>query len=311
MAGPPDPSSVRVSGDWHHFDVRANGLRFHAVEAPGPQPADRPLVLLLHGFGEFWWSWRHQIPALTDAGFRAVAVDLRGYGDSDKPPRGYDGWTLAGDTNGLIRALGHSDATLVGHADGGLVCWATATLHPRVVSRVAVIASPHPRALRRAVIRDRRQRSAFLPGFLHNQLPRLGERRLAQRDGAYIAQYFAERAAPSWQGTSDYAEAVELNRSAIQIPYVAHSSLEYRRWAFRSQFRPDGSRFMDLMNQRLHIPVLALRGGDDPYILDHVMAASHRWSAHLEYREIDDAAHFVHQEQPDAVTERLLGLLSE
>ena len=126
MAGP-DPSSVRIPGSWHHFDVRANGLRFHAVEMDGRWLADRPLVLLLHGFGEFWWSWRHQLTALTDAGYRAVAVDLRGYGDSDKPPRGYDGWTLAGDTNGLIRALGHTEAGLVGHADGGLVCWATAT----------------------------------------------------------------------------------------------------------------------------------------------------------------------------------------
>ena len=65
-----------------------------------------PLVVLLHGFPEFWWTWRRQLPALADAGFRAVAVDLRGYGDSDKPPRGYDLWTLAGDVAGLIRALG-------------------------------------------------------------------------------------------------------------------------------------------------------------------------------------------------------------
>ena len=68
--------------------------------------AGAPLVVLLHGFPEFWWTWRRQLPALADAGFRAVAVDLRGYGDSDKPPRGYDLWTLAGDVAGLIRALG-------------------------------------------------------------------------------------------------------------------------------------------------------------------------------------------------------------
>ena len=87
--------------------------------------------ILLHGFGSFWWSWRHQLRGLTGA--RVVAVDLRGYGGSDKPPRGYDGWTLAGDTAGLIRALGHSSATLIGHAEGGLACWATALLHARRV----------------------------------------------------------------------------------------------------------------------------------------------------------------------------------
>ena len=121
----------------------------------------RTLVLMLHGFGEFWWSWRHQLTSLTEAGYRAVAVDLRGYGDSDKPPRGYDGWTLAGDTNGPIRSLGHSNATLVGHADGGLVLGHGGVAPARVVSRIAVVASPHPIALRRAKLRNKDQRDAF------------------------------------------------------------------------------------------------------------------------------------------------------
>lgn len=102
---------TRIAGPWRHLDVHANGIRFHVVEAvpsgqpegpdaatPPMQPAlARPLVILLHGFGSFWWSWRHQLCGLTGA--RVVAVDLRGYGGSDKPPRGYDGWTLAGYDN--------------------------------------------------------------------------------------------------------------------------------------------------------------------------------------------------------------------
>ena len=129
----PDPSVTRIAGPWRHHDVHANGIRFQCVEAlPDPDddspPTSRPLVILLHGFASFWWSWRHQLRGLSGA--RVVAVDLRGYGGSDKPPRGYDGWTLAGDTAGLIRALGHTSATLVGHADGGLVCWATAVDFP-------------------------------------------------------------------------------------------------------------------------------------------------------------------------------------
>ena len=308
MSEAPDPSSVRLPGDWVHLDVRANGVRFHAVE-PAGTPADRPLVLLLHGFGEFWWSWRHQLTALADAGYRAVAVDLRGYGDTDKPPRGYDGWTLAGDTNGLIRALGHTSATLIGHSDGGLVCWATATLHPRVVDRIVVVASPHPRALRHRALCDRAQRSQFLVPFLRNQLPRLGERQVTRDDAAFIADYFAHRASASWRGTEDYARTVALNRSAMLIPNVAHCSLEYRRWAYRSQFRPDGWRFMELMDQRLHLPVLALRGRDDPYILSDAMADGHRWAAHQTYRQIEGGGHFVHQEQPEAVTEAILEFL--
>ncbi|AQA25506.1 lysophospholipase family protein [Rhodococcus sp. MTM3W5.2] len=75
----PDPSTVRFDGPWQHRDVHANGIRFHAVEA-GPSDPGAPLVVLLHGFADFWWSWRHQLTALADAGYRAVALDLRGYG---------------------------------------------------------------------------------------------------------------------------------------------------------------------------------------------------------------------------------------
>src|SRR6516162_1540237 len=166
----PDPSITRIDWPWRHLDVHANGIRFHVVEAlqggqgPTTPATERPLVILLHGFGSFWWSWRHQLRDLTGA--RVVAVDLRGYGGSDKPPRGYDGWTLAGDTAGLVRALGHQSATLVGHAEGGLACWATALLHPRAVRSIALISSPHPLALRRSALADTHQRSALLPWML-------------------------------------------------------------------------------------------------------------------------------------------------
>ncbi|MFT3660353.1 MAG: alpha/beta hydrolase [Gordonia sp. (in: high G+C Gram-positive bacteria)] len=309
MSGSPDATEVRFDGPWHHFDIRANGLRFHAVETVAGSIADRPLVLFLHGFGEFWWSWRHQLGALTDAGYRTVAVDLRGYGDSDKPPRGYDGWTLAGDTHALVRALGHTQATLVGHADGGLVCWATATLHPRSVARIAVLASPHPRALRRSMFTNGPERRAFLVPFLHDQVPRIGERRLTRDDGAHLDEYFRAHAGSAWRQTPDFAESVARNRLAIQIPGVAHCSLEYRRWAFRSQFRGDGRRFMHLMNKRLHIPVLAARGRADDYILDSVMSASRHWASDFDYRVIPAAGHFVHEENPTAVNAALLKLL--
>src|ERR1700732_3302426 len=162
---PPDPAVVPLEGPWRHLEVHANGIRFHVVEAEPAETSttpitDRPLVILLHGFGSFWWSWRHQLRGLTGA--RVVAVDLRGYGGSDKPPRGYDGWTLAGDTAGLIRALGHTSATLVGHADGGLVCWATSVLHSRQVRGIPGVSSPHPAALRASALTRRDQGRALV-----------------------------------------------------------------------------------------------------------------------------------------------------
>ena len=198
----PAPSVVRIAGPWRHREVHANGIRFHVVEAL-PDPVDsaghvadgnasRPLVLLLHGFGSFWWSWRHQLRGLGNA--RVVAVDLRGYGGSDKPPRGYDGWTLAGDTGGLIRALGHSSATLVGHADGGLVCWATSMLHPRLVRAIAAVSSPHPAALKLSALTRRDQGRALLPSLLRYQVPMWPERKLTRHDADELENLVRSRA---------------------------------------------------------------------------------------------------------------------
>src|SRR3982750_1873702 len=111
-----DESVVLEEGPWTHRFVGANGSRFHVVEA-----GTGPLVLFLHGFPEFWWAWHDVMTRVADAGFRAVAIDLRGYGASDKPPRGYDGYTMAADVTGLIRALGERSAMIVGCGSGGVV----------------------------------------------------------------------------------------------------------------------------------------------------------------------------------------------
>ena len=316
----PDPSSVRYDGPWIHKDVHANGIRFHIAEAAptsgsgvrGDDTAetDTPLVLLLHGFGDFWWSWRHQLTGLADLGYRAVAVDLRGYGDSDKPPRGYDGWTLAGDVAGLIRALGHTDATLVGHAEGGLVCWATAVLHPRLVRSIAVVSSPHPVALKQAVLRDGRQRRIWLPNFLRYQPPRYGERLLTTRDGFEVERLLRQRAGTDWAGSADFVDTARRMRAAIRISGTAHCALEYQRWAFRSQWRPDGHRFMSAMREPVRIPVLALHGESDGYILDATMRRGQRLSPDRRIVSLAGAGHFAHQERPQEVTAELAKLLS-
>ncbi|MFD1814718.1 alpha/beta fold hydrolase [Rhodococcus gannanensis] len=305
----PDPSTVRLEGPWRHRDVRANGIRFHAVEA-GPSDSDAPLVVLLHGFADFWWTWRHQLTALADTGHRVVAVDLRGYGDTDKPPRGYDGWTLASDVAGLVRALGHTDAALVGHADGGLVCWATAVLHPGVVRSITLVASPHPIALKRAVLRTRAQRSAFLPSFLSCQLPWRPERRLTRDGGSDV-----ERIVRSRMGSDRSVDAGELTelltrvRSAIRIPGAAHCSLEYQRWAFRSQWRPDGRRFMTAMDKPVDVPVLQIHGDADPFVLRSTLRNDGRWAPNLTLRGIPAAGHYPHWERPEAVTSALVSFL--
>ncbi|GFG54036.1 alpha/beta hydrolase [Mycolicibacterium agri] len=312
---PPDPSVVRIDGPWRHLEVHANGIRFHVVEAKA-NPDDieaplieRPLVILLHGFGSFWYSWRHQLRGLRK--YRVVAVDLRGYGGSDKPPRGYDGWTLAGDTAGLVRALGHRSATLVGHADGGLVCWATSVLHPRMVGAIAVISSPHPAALRSSALRRRDQGLALLPWMLRYQVPMWPERALTRRDGQAVERLVRSRAGEKWVDSEDFTQTVAHMRRAIQIPSAAHSALEYQRWAVRSQLRSEGRRFMRSMKRELAVPMLHIRGDRDPYVLADPVQRTQRYAPHGRYVTVAGAGHFVHEEEPDAVNDELMRFLGQ
>src|SRR5215831_7229238 len=168
-------ASIYLDGPWSHRSVSANGTRFHVAES-----GDGPLVLLLHGFPQFWWTWREQLSSLREAGFRAVAVDLRGYGGSDKPPRGYDLVTAASDAAGLIRSLGEANAVVVGHDWGGLVAWTVGAYFPKVVRRLAVVSAAHPLRMRTAMLAGpvrRGWRHGYALGF---QLPIVPERQLVR-----------------------------------------------------------------------------------------------------------------------------------
>jgi pimeloyl-ACP methyl ester carboxylesterase len=292
----PDATSVLLPGPWGHRDVSANGMRLHAAEA-----GEGPLVLLLHGFPQFWWAWRAQLTGLAAAGLRVVAPDLRGYGASDKPPRGYDLPTAAADAAAVVRALGEQEAVVVGSDWGGLVGWTMAALHPRSVRRLVVVSAPHPRRLR-ASIADARQRRA-LAYALRFQLPRLPERRLTRADDDPIAELMRRWAGPSWVQTTDFAEAVTRYRAASRIPQAAYGAMEYYRWAGRSQLRPDGLRFARRMAAPITAPTLQLHGGLDPYLLPATARGSDRYVAGAyEWRELAGVGHFPHEEAPEEVT---------
>ena len=134
----PEPdAAIRAPGPWTHRDVAANGARFHVAEA-----GEGPAVLLLHGFPTFWWTWRRQLVTLAEAGYRAIAMDLRGYAGSDHPPRGYDGFTLAADVSGVIRSLGERNAVVVGQGWGAFLAWSAAGLHPEAVRGIVPLSMP-------------------------------------------------------------------------------------------------------------------------------------------------------------------------
>jgi pimeloyl-ACP methyl ester carboxylesterase len=279
--------------------VAANGARFHVAEC-----GDGPLVLLLHGFPEFWWAWRHQLPALAAAGYRAVAMDLRGYGGSDKTPRGYDPTTVSGDVTGVIRSLGETRAVVVGHGWGGWAAWATAGLRPTNVRAVAVLAMAHPRRLRATMLRPAQVRAGgYLIGY---QSPVLPERALIADDAVRVERLLRSWSAPGSAFPSD--EEARRYRAAMGIWPASHCALEYHRWAVRSVPRLDGRRFYRRMGEPVRVPVLHLQGSLDPTMLPATARGSGEYVAgEYTWHELAGVGHFPHEEAPELVT----GLLAQ
>ena len=300
-----DPETVvRAPGPWTHRDVSANGARFHIVEA-----GTGPLIMLLHGFPTFWWSWRHQLQSLADAGYHVVAMDLRGYGGSDHTPHGYDPVTLSRDVAGVIRSLGEPSAIVIGHGWGGLIAWSMAVLDPEVVDGIVAVSMPHPRRLRRAILRDgiQRGKALYAIGF---QWPFLPERSLQEDDCARV-----EHIIRGWSGTPDWPdeETALTYRSAFSLWPTAHCSVEYHRWAVRSFLRTDGVRYSRTMETPIDVPVLHMHGEHDTSILLRSAEGSGEWvSGPYEFCVVDGVGHFPHEEAPerfDAVLQKwLLGL---
>jgi pimeloyl-ACP methyl ester carboxylesterase len=294
---------VLIEGPWSHRSVTANGTRFHVAES-----GDGPLVLLLHGFPEFWWTWREQLSSLRRAGYRAVAVDLRGYGGSDKPPRGYDLITAASDAAGLVRSLGEANAVIVGHDWGGLIAWSMAVYFPKVVRRLVAVSVPHPLRMHMAVLYDLRgqgRHSGYAFGF---QLPMLPERQLVARRGQRVGQLLSSWSGPGWPD-----QATERTyRAAMCLPSVAHSALEYHRWLVRSRVRPDGWRYSHSMRAPIQAPTLHLHGSLDSCVLPSAARGSGRYvEAPYRWRLIDGAGHFPHEENPERFNEELCSWLAD
>ena len=299
-----DPASLLIEGPWTHHHISANGARFH-VAVCEPDGEDRvgvesPLVLLLHGFPQTWYAWRHQLPALAAAGYRAAAMDLRGFGNSDKPPRGHDAFSLARDVSGVIRSLGAIDAVVVGHGYGAQVAWSMPNLAPTVTRAIGVLSSPHPVPLRSRS--PRLVPAGTLASLAFAQLPSVPEKRL-RRD--WVGQLMRAWGAPDWE-----PEAASVYADAMRLPSVAHHVLEQARWQVRSTPRPDGQRYLMAMRERIAVPVLGLHGQLDRCLPPR----SRRYdAAHVSgpstFRTVPGAGHFLPEEAPDVVTQLLRDFL--
>jgi pimeloyl-ACP methyl ester carboxylesterase len=302
-----DSSALLADGPWRHRFVTANGARFH-VAAAGPDEREAPLVVLLHGLLGYWWSWRHQIPLLADAGYRVAAMDLRGTGGSDKPPSGYDVPTLVADVSGVVRSLGADRAVVVGTGSGGDIAWAMPALTPEVVRAVAVLAAPRPVGARGEARAPARRRA--LPRVAFAQLPGLPERSLTHGD-------LAPRLLADWGGMPGWPDqqTVDHYRSALRVPFAAHSQLEQLRWLIRSTPRVDGARLRAELERATPVPVLQIHGARDG-----LRAATHasldpydaaRICASYRYELLTRAGHFPAEQSPAEVGALLLDWLAD
>jgi epoxide hydrolase 4 len=282
------------------LELAANGIRFHALAAG---PPDGPLVLCLHGFPELARSWRHQLAALGAAGYRAVAPDMRGYGETEL--RGpYDVGTLVRDVTGVIEALGRERAVVVGHDWGGAVAWATAARAPDVVERLVAMNCPPASALSHAMRHSREQRRKSRYIFLF-QVPWLPERRMAADGAAVVARALVggSHRKGAWP-----PEELEAYRAAFARPGRAKAAIDWYRAAFRRSLRrrrPQGIR------PRVSAPTLILWGVEDRFLGRELVSPDALRGVLAdgnvpEVVFIEDAGHFVQNEAPDRVNEELL-----
>jgi pimeloyl-ACP methyl ester carboxylesterase len=292
-------SPVLLEGPWAHRFVPAHGARFH-VAVTGPDDGAAPLVVLLHAFPQFWWAWRDQLVALGEAGYRTAAMDLRGFGASDKPPIGHATPALVRDVAGVIRSLGARSAVVVGHGLGGTIAWSLPTLAPAVTRGVGVVANPHPVTLH--TIRPGVLPLGSVADVLRFQLPWFPERGL--RRGTLVEHVLRAWSAPGWQ------PPVQRYVAAMRLPFVAHSAMEHLRWLVRSTPRPDGGRYLAAVRAPITVPVLQVEGGQDRF-LGHSTARRDAEFVAADHRAelIAGAGHFVPEEAPGRLTAVLLDWL--
>ncbi|HEX4962847.1 MAG TPA: alpha/beta hydrolase [Thermoanaerobaculia bacterium] len=279
-----------------HRTFSVNGVRLHAVEAG---PADGPLLILLHGFPEFWYGWRRQIGPLAAAGFHVLAPDQRGYNLSGKPRRvaSYGLDRLAGDVVALIGQAGAAKAHVVGHDWGGVVGWWLGTRHPESVDRLALLNIPHPLVMERTLWHSsvQRKKSHYIFFF---QLPWLPEHAFRRHGFAY-----AEKAlrASSRPGTfSD--EDVALYKEAWSQPHAVRSMIHWYRAALRARPRVPP-------NPRVSVPTLLIWGTRDRSLGQEMAEPSLALCDHGRLELIPEATHWVQLEEPERVNRLLVEFL--
>lgn len=284
--------------DVQHRWVKVNGVRLHYVEA-----GSGPLVVLLHGFPEFWYAWRRQIPALAAAGYRVIAPDMRGYNLSSKPG-GVNCYTidkLTRDIAELIQSFGQGKAALVaGHDWGGVVAWHLPIFHPGCLERLAILNAPHPARFVEELRRwDQLRRSWYILFF---QMPWLPELLLRWRGREALARLLSRD--PVRAGAFS-AEDISSYQEAFERPGVCTAALNYYRAAIRGVLRRPPLRICSIQT-----PTLVIWGERDRYLNPRLCEGLEPWVRRLRVEKLAGASHWVMADEAERVNELVLEFIS-
>lgn len=277
-----------------HITVPTNGLRLHVAQAGAPAG---PLVILLHGFPDFWYGWRRQIPALAEAGYWVWAPDQRGYNLSDKPARvaDYRLEALAADVLGLMDAAGREQACIVGHDWGAVVAWWLGIYHADRVRHLHILNVPHPGVMDQAVRRRPRQlrKSWYVILF---QLPWLPEWAAQRADWATLARAVQQSSRPG----SFSAEDMLAYRAAWSQPDALRSMLAWYRAIVRASLLHPTPR------RRVTPPTHIIWGQQDIALDFSLTAPSLALCDQGRLTVFETASHWVHLDEAAAVTPLIL-----
>ncbi len=303
-----DPTTGAATGLGTDAYGDGAGVRLHYVSR-----GEGPLVLLLHGFPDFWYGWRHQLAPLAAAGFRAVAVDLRGYNLSDRPIRvdAYALDRLAADVVALATTLGAGRAHVVGHDWGGAIAWRVAMRHPEVVDRLVILNAPHPRRFGELLRTPAQALRSWYVGAV--QLPIIPELLLeADRRALLHAAWRAMHRRAGAFTDADHA----VYDAAFARPGALRAALAYYRAAarrprqtFAHDAPPNATSGPAAAGDVVRAPTLVVWGQDDPALVAANADGLDRWVPDLRVARVPGAGHFVQADAPAAVNDALCGFL--
>ncbi|XP_065906177.1 epoxide hydrolase 4-like [Dysidea avara] len=285
-----------------HKYVTANGIKFHYV-ANGTE--GKPLMLFLHGYPEFWFSWRYQLLEFC-RDYYAVAVDLRGYGDTERPPnqKDYHLDKLTQDIAELIPALGYSSCVLVAHDWGGGIAWKVIDSHPELVDHLVMMNSPHHKIFAKAFSKwGQLMKSWYIFVF---QLPYLPEIMMSARDYKMLERVFLSKPMGLINKEGFSKEVMETFKYTFSKPGACTAALNYYRMVFKTR-----ARTAHRSNDKIEKPILLIWGDDDGAFLLEMADQHNLVATNLIVKHIPKCSHWVQQDRPDLVNQYMREFLQD